>query len=132
MWHALQRFSEKKFHRLLGPAGLDLTTFLESDMTKFFARVLGVACALAMLTIAGSATEIPLGYISFDVTGANVAQFDIVNLTGGNGSAPGDPSFPVTTAVSLNNLEPDCALCGRRNACVRLVLLHAGWGWAVL
>src|SRR5947208_1663249 len=74
-------------------------------MTRFFARVMGVVFLLATLSVAGSATQIPLGYISFDVTGTNVAEFDIVNLTGPNSSAPGDPSFPVTTAVSLSNLS---------------------------
>ena len=74
-------------------------------MFKLFARILATLFAFGLFSIPSFATDIPIGYISYDVTGTNVAQFDIVNLTGANSSSPGDPSFPVTTAVSLSNLS---------------------------
>ena len=73
-------------------------------MFKVSARILEVLFAIALFSIPSFAANIPVGYISYDVTGTNVAQFDIVNLTGANSSSPGDPSFPVTTAVSLSDL----------------------------
>jgi hypothetical protein len=68
-------------------------------------RILAAVLAFASLSVAAHANDIPVGFISYDVTGNGVAQFDIVNLTGANSSAPGDPSFPVTTAVSLSSLS---------------------------
>jgi rhamnogalacturonan endolyase len=59
--------------------------------------------ALATLSLTGHATDIPLGFFSYDVTGTNVAQFDIVNMTGANSS--GDASFPITTPVLLSSLS---------------------------
>jgi hypothetical protein len=50
-------------------------------------------------------TGIPVGYISYDVTGANVAQFDIVNFTGPNASTYPDMTFPVSTALSMLDLS---------------------------
>ncbi len=73
-------------------------------MFKLPARILAVMFVLAPLSIAAYAAGIPVGYLSYDVTGTDVAQFDIVNLTGANSSGPGDPSFPVTTPVSLSSL----------------------------
>ena len=61
-------------------------------------RVLGRLAsvfALATLSLTGHATDIPLGFLTYDVTGTNVAQFDIVNMTGTNSS--GDASFPIAT-----------------------------------
>jgi hypothetical protein len=59
----------------------------------------------ALVTHAAFATPIAMGYVSYDVTGLNVAQFDINNETGPNSS--GDPTFPVTTSVSLSDLSLD-------------------------
>ena len=69
-------------------------------------RVLGRLAsvfALATLSLTGHATDIPLGFLTYDVTGTNVAQFDIVNMTGANSS--GDASFPMTTPVLLSSLS---------------------------
>jgi hypothetical protein len=51
---------------------------------------------------AAQAASIDLGYMSFDVTGSGTAQLDVVNLTGPNSVALGDPGFPVTTGVSFD------------------------------
>jgi len=66
-----------------------------------------LACLIAAAFVfvqAASANEIPIGYISYDVTGTNVAQFDIVNQTGPNSSTLPDTTFPVTTLVQLQSL----------------------------
>jgi hypothetical protein len=52
-----------------------------------------------------SFSPIPVGYISYDVTGANVAEFDIVNFTGANASTYPDMTFPISTALSLADLS---------------------------
>jgi hypothetical protein len=70
-----------------------------------------VLCTLA-LSLTGAliapvavAAPVPMGYVSFDVTGLGVAQIDINNETGVNSSL--DPTFPVITSVSLSNLSLD-------------------------
>ena len=77
----------------------------EKRMLKKTARSLATIFAASLLCLSASATDIPVGYVSYDQTGANLAQFDIVNLTGANSSSPGDPSFPVTTPVSFSTLS---------------------------
>jgi hypothetical protein len=72
-------------------------------MNRVLVRFFAATFAIASLSLAAHATDIPIGFISYDVTGTNVAQFDIVNLTGANSS--GDASFPVTTSVLLSNLS---------------------------
>src|ERR1700742_599904 len=62
-----------------------------------------VLFAVATFSFKAYATDIPVGFLSYDVTGTNVAQFDIVNLTGPNSS--GDASFPITTSVMLSSLS---------------------------
>ena len=73
-------------------------------MRRLTARLLTAICA-GSLSIAASATDLPIGYVTYDVTGSSAAQFDIINMTGANSSAPGDLSFPITTAVSLSSLS---------------------------
>jgi rhamnogalacturonan endolyase len=81
-------------------------------MHKARTRLLPALFAAASLSLSASATDIPpgdvavpVGFVSYDVTGTNVAQFDIVNLTGANSSSAGDSSFPVITPVSFSNLS---------------------------
>ena len=62
----------------------------------------GVLILAGFAATAAQAESIDLGYMSFDVTGSGTAQLDIVNLTGSNSVALGDPSFPVTSAVSFD------------------------------
>jgi hypothetical protein len=45
---------------------------------------------------------VPIGYVSYDVTDTNVAQFDITNLTG---SYSLTPDFPVTSSLDLTDLS---------------------------
>jgi hypothetical protein len=66
---------------------------------------LALGLAAALVGPAAFASAIPVGYISYDVTGTGVAQFDINNETGVNSS--GDSTFPVTTSVSLSDLSLD-------------------------
>ncbi len=94
--------------------------------------------AIASLSISAHAddfpafTPIPVGYISYDVTGADVAQFDIVNFTGGNASTFPDMSFPISTPLSLTNLSPDGQLSRRSINRLRLLVLHLfGLGWTL-
>jgi len=48
------------------------------------------------------ADTVNIGFVSYDVTGTNIAEFDIFNLTGPNSF---DPDFPVATSVSLIDLS---------------------------
>jgi hypothetical protein len=66
-------------------------------------RLFAATFAIASLSVAAHAADIPVGFISYDVTGPNVAQFDIVNLTGPNGS--GDASFPIANSVLFSSLS---------------------------
>jgi hypothetical protein len=66
---------------------------------------LALSLAGVLVVPAAFASSIPVGYVSYDVTGTGVAQFDINNETGVNSS--GDATFPVTTSVSLSSLSLD-------------------------
>jgi hypothetical protein len=61
--------------------------------------------SMALLSTAAYAADIPVGFVSFDVTGTNVAEFDIFNFTGPNASTFPDTTFPVTTPLSFTNLS---------------------------
>ena len=80
-------------------------------MYKAITRLLPAMFAIASLSIPAHANDfpafspIPVGYISYDVTGTNVAQFDIVNFTGANASIYPDMTFPIFTPLSLTNLS---------------------------
>jgi hypothetical protein len=66
-----------------------------------------LAVAGVLFAPVAHAGSIPIGYVSFDVTGPGLAQFDINNETGVNSSPFPDETFPVTTSVSLSNLSLD-------------------------
>jgi hypothetical protein len=80
-------------------------------MHRMSGRLPAAVLAVASLSIAAHAnpipvgTPIPVGYVSYDVTGADVAQFDIVNFTGPNASTPPDTTFPITTSLGLSDLS---------------------------
>lgn len=57
------------------------------------------------LVVTAGASPITVGYVSYDVTGTNVAQFDIYNQTGPNSSIFPDQTFPVVNPVSLSSLN---------------------------
>lgn len=61
--------------------------------------------ALALLATAASANNVPIATLNFDVVGSNSVEFDITNFTGPNSSIFPDPTFPVSTSVSLTNLD---------------------------
>jgi hypothetical protein len=77
-------------------------------MHRYFMRstllALGIA-SLAPLTI-HAASMIPAALVNFDLTGLpGTATIDISNQTGPNSTPAPDPTFPVTTSVSLTNLS---------------------------
>ena len=80
-------------------------------MNKAPVRLLPAMFLIAALAIPAYAsnipafTPIPVGFISYNVTGANVAEFDIVNFTGPNASTFPDTTFPITTSLSLMDLS---------------------------
>ena len=71
-------------------------------------KILATTCLIVALALAltpmASASEIAVGYISFDVTNpGSSAEFDITNLTGPNSS--GDATWPISTSVNLSSLS---------------------------
>lgn len=74
-------------------------------MSTLVARLFAAVFTVSTLCGAAHAASFPIGYLSYDVTGTNLTEFDIGNLTGANSSAPGDPSAPVTSTVTLSNLS---------------------------
>jgi len=65
-----------------------------------------VAAFFAFSLIASANVLLPLGYVSYDVTGPpNSVQFDITNNTGANATPFPDPTFPVATLVHFQNLS---------------------------
>jgi len=80
-------------------------------MNKASVRLLPAMFVIAALAISAHAsnipafTPIPVGFISYDVTGVNVAEFDIANFTGVNASTFPDTTFPITTSLSLTDLS---------------------------
>ena len=60
-------------------------------------------CGAALFAASASATQIAVGYVSWDVNfPGNAGQFDITNLTGAN-AAP--TTFPILTQVNLSSLS---------------------------
>lgn len=64
---------------------------------------LGVSLAIGIPASTSFADSIPIGFVSYDVTGTGTAQFDVNNETGVNST--GDATFPVTSPVSLSDLS---------------------------
>src|ERR1035437_3775449 len=64
----------------------------EHLMNKKLVYLASVVVAMACLSLhAWSDPVVPIGFVSYNVTGTNVAEFDITNLTGPNSFSP---SFP--------------------------------------
>ncbi|HEX4156514.1 MAG TPA: polysaccharide lyase family protein [Acidobacteriaceae bacterium] len=68
-------------------------------------KLLMAVLSTALLSTAAHATDIPAGFVSYDVTGTNVAEFDIFNFTGANASTFPDTTFPISTDLSLSDLS---------------------------
>ena len=60
-------------------------------------------------------SPIAVGYIGYDVTGSNVAEFDIVNFSGANASSYPDMTFPIATPLSLSDLSLTVDFLGGRS-----------------
>lgn len=83
---------------------LSVTTHSEDYKVRYFlCRLLAFLAGLAMLSLAVPADELPIGYISWDVTSSTTGEFDIVNQTGPNSS--GDATWPVSSTLDLNSLN---------------------------
>lgn len=74
-------------------------------MRRVIPRILLAVLSSALLSTAAYAADIPVGFVSYDVTGTNVAEFDIQNFTGPNSSTFPDTTFPITTPLSLSDLS---------------------------
>jgi hypothetical protein len=71
---------------------------------KRISRRLCILLASAgLLSAVASADQIPIGYVSWNVTSGTTGEFDIINQTGPNSS--GDATWPVTTTVDLESLS---------------------------
>ena len=70
-------------------------------MSRILRTLLLVAAALGLFSTVALAGEVPMGLMSYDVTGLNIAQFDVSNQTGINSSIFPDMTWPVTTPVPL-------------------------------
>ena len=70
-------------------------------MPRVLRTLLLVATAVGLFSTLALAGEVPIGYMSYDVTGQNIAQFDVTNQTGINSSTFPDMTWPVTTPVPL-------------------------------
>ena len=75
-------------------------------MYKALLRLVAIPIGIACLSIAAHADQVVnVGFVSYNVTGTNVAEFDIANFTGVNSSTFPDETFPVTTALSMTDLS---------------------------
>ncbi len=68
-------------------------------------RALLSIALMATVAYPANASVLPAGFISYDATGANVAEFDIFDFTGLNASLFPDTTFPISTPLSLSNLS---------------------------
>lgn len=73
-------------------------------MRNILLRVCALFLAGVLFTPSATATDLPVGLLQYDGTALGTAQFDILNFSGPNSSIAPDPSWPVTTPVSLSGL----------------------------
>lgn len=81
-------------------------------MRHAFTKALLLIAAVCMCSAMAVAGSIPVGILSYDVTGLNTFQFDITNQTGPNSSMFPDGTWPVTNTVSLSSLSLNVNLLG--------------------
>lgn len=76
-------------------------------MRSTVTRILVFFLALGLFSATASATSIPVGFVSYDVTNptSGLAEFDITNQTGPNSSPFPDTTWPVTDSISLSSLS---------------------------
>jgi PEP-CTERM motif len=70
-------------------------------MSRTLRTLVLIAASLSLLSTLATAGSVPIGFMSYDVTGLNIAQFDVSNQTGINSSPFPDMTWPVTTPVPL-------------------------------
>lgn len=63
------------------------------------------ALSLGLAAVPTLASTLTIGAISLDPSSDTAATFDITNLTGINSSPAGDPSAPVVTQLSFENIR---------------------------
>jgi hypothetical protein len=68
-----------------------------------FRRSWILLASAGLLSALASADQIPIGYVSWNVTSRTTGEFDILNQTGPNSSD--DPTWPVATTISLESLS---------------------------
>ncbi|HJU11748.1 MAG TPA: hypothetical protein VJ728_12770 [Candidatus Binataceae bacterium] len=74
-------------------------------MTKLSFRLLTALFTVSLLANAGAA-DVPIGYLSWDVTTPGLSgQFDVSNQTGPNSSVSPDATWPVTNSINLSSLS---------------------------
>lgn len=72
-------------------------------MKRISARLCVLLTFFGLLSAIASADQIPIGYISWNVTSPTTGEFDILNQTGPNSSD--DATWPVTSTISLESLS---------------------------
>src|SRR5579863_3139874 len=81
-------------------------------MHHAFTKALFLVAAVCLFSAMAIAGSVPVGILSYDVTGLNTFQFDITNQTGPNSSLFPDGTWPVTNTVSLSSLSLNVNLLG--------------------
>ncbi|HWO32347.1 MAG TPA: PEP-CTERM sorting domain-containing protein [Candidatus Acidoferrum sp.] len=66
-----------------------------------FAKAFVLMAVVALFSAMAFGTSVPVGIVSYDVTGTGTFQFDITNQTGPNSGA----DFPVTNTIFLSSLN---------------------------
>ncbi len=75
-------------------------------LQRMISRTGALLLAASLFSMAANSTMVPVGTVNFDLTGLpGTATVDIANQTGPNSSTFPDTTFPVTTSVSLANLN---------------------------
>ena len=68
-------------------------------------RILLLSLALGLFSAVACASDVPVGFISYDFIGGGLAEFDITNQTGPNSSTYPDQTWPVSNSISLGSLS---------------------------
>ncbi len=68
-------------------------------------RILLLSLALGLFSAVAFASNVPVGFISYDFIGGGLAEFDITNQTGPNSSQFPDETWPVSNSISLSDLS---------------------------
>jgi hypothetical protein len=72
---------------------------------RLVTKILLLSLALGLFTAVACASDVPVGFVSYDFIGGGLAEFDITNQTGPNSSPFPDETWPVSNPISLSNLS---------------------------